>query len=72
MVPNSEELMTDDDMEWILVVIDNDILAEPNNLETDFAAIVSKIQNINSESCFNAKTAEKHIKQKGIKSSAVS
>ena len=40
------------------------MLAEPNDLETEFAATVSKIQDINSESCFYAKIAYKYIKQK--------
>ena len=48
----SDELLAGDDIEGILAVIDNDILAKPNNLETEIAATVSKIQDINSESCF--------------------
>ena len=60
----SDELLAGDDIEGILAVIDNDILAKPNDLETAFAATVSKILDINSESCFYAKMTEKHIKQK--------
>ena len=48
----SDELLAGDNIEGILVVIDNDILAKPNDLETEIAATVSKIQDINSESCF--------------------
>ena len=48
----SDELLAGDDIEGILAVIDNDILAKPNDLETEIAATVSKIQDINSESCF--------------------
>ena len=54
-------------LKWLprlLTVIDNYMLAEPNDLETEFAATVSKIQDINSESCFYAKIAYKYIKQK--------
>ena len=54
-------------LKWLprlLTVIDNYMLAEPNDLETEFAATVSKIQDINSESCFCAKIAYKYIKQK--------
>ena len=57
-----EELLAGYDIEGILAVIDNDMLAEPNDLETEFAVTVSKIQEINS--FFYAKIAEKHIKQK--------
>ena len=64
MASKSVELLAGDDIEGILAVIDNDILAEPNDLETEFAATVSKIQENNSESCFYSKIAEKHIKQK--------
>ena len=52
MASKSEDLLTVDDTEGILAVIDNDILAEANDLETEFAAAVSKIQDINSESYF--------------------
>ena len=55
MASKSEELLDGDDTEGILAVVDNDILAEPNDLETEFAATVSKIQDINSESCFMPK-----------------
>ena len=52
MVSNSEELLAGDDTEGILTVIDSDILAEPNDSETEFAATIFKIHYINSESCF--------------------
>ena len=52
MASNSEELLASDDMERILLVIESDILAEPNDLEAEFAATVSKMQDINSESRF--------------------
>ena len=48
----SEEFLPANDIEGILEVIDNDILAEPNYLETEFAATVSKIRDINTESYF--------------------
>ena len=64
MASNSEDLLVSDYMEGIFIVIDRDILAKPNNLETEFAVTVSKIQDINSEGCFYAKISEKHIKQK--------
>ena len=46
MASKSGELLAGDDIEGILEVIDNDILAEPNDLETKFAATVSKIRDI--------------------------
>ena len=52
MASKSEEHLSGDDIEEILVVIDSDILAEPSDLEIEFAATVSKMQNINPESCF--------------------
>ena len=55
MASNSEELLASDDMERILLVIESDILAEPNDLEAEFAATVSKMQDINSESRFMRK-----------------
>ena len=55
MASNSEELLVSDDMERILLVIESDILAEPNDLEAEFAATVSKMQDINSESRFMRK-----------------
>ena len=55
MASNSEELLASDDMERILLVIESDILAEPNDLEAEFAAAVSKMQDINSESRFMRK-----------------
>ena len=57
-----EELLAGYDIEGILAVIDNDMLAEPNDLETEFAVTVSKIQEINS--VFYAKIAEKTYKTK--------
>ena len=50
MASKSGELLAGDDIEGILAVIDNYILAEPNDLETEFSATVSKIWDINSES----------------------
>ena len=47
-----------------MAVIDNDTLAEPNDLETEFAATVSKIQEINSESCFLCQNCRKTYKTK--------
>ena len=64
MASNSEDLLASDYMEGILIVIDCDILAEPNNLQTEFAATVSKIQDINSEGCFYAKNFRKAYKTK--------
>ena len=55
MASNTEELLASDDMERILLVIESDILAEPNDLEAEFAATVSKMQDINSESRFMRK-----------------
>ena len=59
MASKSVELLAGDDIEGILAVKDNDILAEPNDLETEFAATVSKIQEINSESCFLCQNCRK-------------
>ena len=52
MVSKSAELLAGAEIEGSLAFIDSDILAEPNSLETEFAATVSKIQDNNSESCF--------------------
>ena len=52
MTSKGEELLAGDDIERILAVIDNDVLAEPNDLETEFAVTFSKIHDINSESYF--------------------
>ena len=52
MTSKSEELLVGDNTEAILAVTDSDILAELNDLETEFTATVSKIQDINSESWF--------------------
>ena len=60
----SDELLAGDDIEGILAVIDNDILAELNDLETEIAATVSKIQDINSESCFLCQNCWKTYKTK--------
>ena len=64
MASKSGELLAGDDIEGILEVIDNDILAEPNDLETKFAATVSKIRYINSESCFLCQNCRKTYKTK--------
>ena len=66
MASKSEELLDGDDTEGILAVVDNDILAEPNDLETEFAATVSKIQDINSESCFLCRNWRKTYKKRGL------
>ena len=55
----SEELLAGGDFEGILAVIDSDILVEPNDLENEFAATVSKIQDINLESCFLCQNCRK-------------
>ena len=52
MTSKSEEILVGDDIEGILAVTDSDILAELNDLEAEFTATVSKIQDINSESWF--------------------
>ena len=52
MASNSGDLLVGDGIKGILAVIDCNILADPNDLETEFAATVSEIQDINSESCF--------------------
>ena len=64
MASKSEDLLAGDDTEGILAIIDNDILAEPNDLETEFAATVSKIEEINSESCFSCQNCRKIYKTK--------
>ena len=64
MASKSGELLAGDYIEGILAVIDNDILAEPNDLETEFAATVSKIRDINSESCFLCQNCRKTYKTK--------
>ena len=61
MASKGEELLAGDGIEGILAVIDNDVLTEPNDLETEFAATVSKIQEINSESCFFMPKLQKNI-----------
>ena len=66
MASKSEELLDGDDIEGILAVIDNDILAEPIDLETEFAATVSKVQDINSGAVFYTKIAKKHKTKKGL------
>ena len=60
MASKSEEHLAGDNIEWILAVIDSDILAEQNDLETEFAATISKIQDINSECCFSCKNLQKN------------
>ena len=42
MASKGEEFLDGDDIEGILAVIDNDILAEPNDLEIEFSTTVSK------------------------------
>ena len=64
MASKCGELLAGDYIEGILAVIDNDILAEPNDLETEFAATVSKIWDINSESCFLCQNCRKAYKTK--------
>ena len=49
---NSEELLSGDDMERILLVIETNIPAEANDFQN---ATVSKMQDINPESCFMPK-----------------
>ena len=49
---NSEELLAGDDMERILLVIETDIPAEPNDFQN---ATVSKMEDINPESYFMPK-----------------
>ena len=64
MASKRDELLAGDDTEGILAVIDNDILAEPNDLETEFAATVSKIWDINLGSCFLCQNCRKTYKTK--------
>ena len=64
MASKSGELLAGNHIEGILAVIDNDILAEPNDLETEFAATVSKIRDINSGSCFLCQNCRKTYKTK--------
>ena len=61
MASKSGELLAGDYIEGILAVIDTDILAEPNDLETEFAGTVCKIRDINSESCFFMSKLQKNI-----------
>ena len=55
MASNSEEPLAGHDIERVFLVIESDILAEPNNLEIEFEATVSKMQDINLDSCFMPK-----------------
>ena len=71
IVSKSEELLVGDEIEEILAVLDSDMLAEPNDLETEFTATVSKIQDINSESCFLCQNCRKTYKTKRIKLSSL-
>ena len=64
MASKSEDLLAGDDIEEILAVVDSNILAKPNDLESEFAATVSKIQDINSESCFLCQNCRKAYKTK--------
>ena len=64
MASKSEELLAGVETEEILAVIDNDMLVEPNDFVTEFAATVSKIQGINSQSCFLCQNFRKTHKAK--------
>ena len=64
MASNSAELLAGDNIEGILEVIDGDIYAELNNLEIEFTATVSEIENINSGSCFLCQSCRKTYKTK--------
>ena len=64
MASSSEELLGGDDIEGILAVINNGILGESNDLETEFAATVTKIRDINSESYFLCQNCIKTYKTK--------
>ena len=64
MASKNEEFLAGADIEGILAVIDSDMLAESNDLETELAATVSKIQDINSESCFLCQNCRKTYKTK--------
>ena len=55
MASNSEEPLAGNDIERVFLVIESDILAEPNNLEIEFEATVSKMHDINLDSCFMPK-----------------
>ena len=66
MASKSGELLAGDDIEGILAVIDNHILAEPNDLETEFAATASKIWDINLGSCFLCQNCRKTYKTKRV------
>ena len=66
MASNSEELLASDDMERISLVIESYIFVEPNDLETEFAATVSKMQDINSESRFMSKLRKIIWNKKGL------
>ena len=60
MVSKSEELLAGNDTEGILAFINTDILTEPTDLETEFAATVSKIQDINSKRSLNRHKSDEH------------
>ena len=55
MASNSEEPLAGHDIERVFLVIESNILAEPNDLEIEFEATVSKMKDINLESCFMPK-----------------
>ena len=55
MASNSEEPLAGHDIERVFLVIESDTLAEPNYLEIEFEDTVSKMQDINLESCLMPK-----------------
>ena len=59
---NSAEHLTGDDAEGMLTVIDSNIIAEPNDLGTQFAGAVSEIQDIHSETSFLCQNCRKRFK----------
>ena len=64
MASKTEELLAGNDIQEIFTVINSDILAEPNDLETKFVATVSKIQDKNSEDCFLCQNCKRTYKTK--------
>ena len=55
MASNSEDHLAGHDIERVFLVIESDTLVEPNYLEIEFEDTVSKMQDINLESCFMPK-----------------
>ena len=55
MASNSEEPLAGHDIERVFLVIESDTLVEPNYLEIEFEDTVSKMQDINLESCLMPK-----------------